>query len=241
MKRPCLPSQDLQHRGHRVVSGTEREKSLKEGSPNLVRIRGADPTQTLPAKGKEKTRNSECIPDAEGQGARKRRCRGPWGPLGVTVAPWAPLGVAVTPWGPLGVAVVPWELLGPPSLPGIPWELQWPLGVPRELQWPLGVPWECSGPLGSLGSCSGPPPGVPWELLAGPPPRGPLGVSVAPPPWGPLGVCRDPLRSLGYCCGPLGPLGVAVATPPPGSFRTKQETPREHVVTTVHSSSTTQA
>lgn len=175
MKRPCLPSQDLQHRGHRVVSGTEREKSLKEGSPNLVRIRGADPTQTLPAKGKEKTRNSECIPDAEGQGARKRRCRGPWGPLGVTVAPWAPLGVAVTPWGPLGVAVVPWELLAPPP----PWDplgvavAPWgplgvavppPLGVPWEFQWPPhpGVPWEFAGtPLRSLGSCcSHPPTGV---------------------------------------------------------------------------------
>ena len=144
MKRPCLPSQDLQHRGHRVVSGTEREKSLKEGSPNLVRIRGADPTQTLPAKGKEKTRNSECIPDAEGQGARKRRCRGPWGPLGVTVAPWAPLGVAVTPWGPLGVAVVPWELLAPPP----PWD---PLGV-------AVAPW------GPLGVAVPPPPEVPWVL-----------------------------------------------------------------------------
>ena len=69
------------------MSGTEGEKSLKEGSPNLVRIRGADPKQTLPAKWKEKTRNSEYIPDTEGQGARKRRCRGPWGPLGVAVAP----------------------------------------------------------------------------------------------------------------------------------------------------------
>ena len=176
MKRPCLPSQDLQHRGHRVVSGTEREKSLKEGSPNLVRIRGADPTQTLPAKGKEKTRNSECIPDAEGQGARKRRCRGPWGPLGVTVAPWAPLGVAVTPWGPLGVAVVPWELLAPP-LPGIPWELQWPLGVPWELQCPplLGVPWEFQWP---------PHPGVPWEF-AGTPLRS-LGSCCSHPPTGVL-------------------------------------------------------
>ena len=116
MKRPCIPFQDPRHRGHRVVSGTEREKSLKEGSPSLVRIRGADPAQTLPAKGKEKTRNSECIPDAEGQ--EGWRCRGPWGPLGVTVAPWAPLGVAVVPWellapppppqGPLGVVVAPW-------------------------------------------------------------------------------------------------------------------------------------
>lgn len=102
MERPCIPSQDPQHRGPRVVSGTEGEKSLKEGSPHLVRIRGADPKQTLPAEGKEETRNSECIPDAEGKGARKSEMLWPWGPLGVAVAPWGPLGIAVAPLGSFG-------------------------------------------------------------------------------------------------------------------------------------------
>ena len=162
MKRPCIPFQDPQHRGHRVVSGTEREKSLKEGSPYLVRIRGVDPAQTLPAKGKEKTRNSECIPDAKGQ--EGWRCRGgspgchcgPLGSLGCRCDTLGSLGSCSGPLGSLGSCSGPLGSLGSCSGPPPP-------------RGPLGV---CRDPLRSLGYCCGP--------------LGPLGVAVALPPPGVL-------------------------------------------------------